>query len=166
MNHPIQCNDTHLSQRVIILLILLITLPGILYAVEEVTLQKIKAGVFISPPFVMAGEHGEYEGMAIDLWKMVANPLNLVTEYTEYPSLDLLIKALQTGETEIALTNLTVTYERAQFMKFSFPWYDGGLRILVKSDRKGTLWKEMKQNGQFHAYCCIILNDYPHNVLL
>lgn len=42
-------------------------------------------------------------------------------------------------------------------MKFSFPWYDGGLRILAKSDHRGALWKEMKQNGQFHALLSIIL---------
>ncbi|MCD8261948.1 MAG: transporter substrate-binding domain-containing protein [Bacteroides sp.] len=112
---------TRRMQKVLGMLLLLTGFSLTTHVVEEVTLRKITAGIFVSPPFVMTGENGEPEGMAIDLWKIVAEPLNLVTEYREYPTLELLIKALQKNEIEIILTNLTVSYERAQLMKFSFP---------------------------------------------
>ncbi|NDV81045.1 transporter substrate-binding domain-containing protein, partial [Bacteroides sp. 51] len=98
-----------------------------------------------------------YTGMAIDLWKMLEQELNFVTEYVEYNSLENLQKGIQLEEIDVAVTNLTITYERAQVMKFSFPWYDGGLRIMVRDDEKGLLWDEMKDNGQLQSYLWIAL---------
>jgi len=127
------------------------------HASDEITMRKVKVGIFVSPPFVMIEGDGWYSGMAIDLWDIVENQLNLVTEYVEYNSLETLLKGLQYGEIEIAVTNLTVTYDRAKVIKYSYPWYDAGLRIMVKSDQKGTLWTEMKRNGQLHSYLWIFL---------
>lgn len=127
------------------------------HADEQVTLRKMKVGVFISPPFVMAEENNTYSGMAIDLWKEVESELNVVSQYVNYSSLEKLLSAIQAKEIDIAVTNLTVTYDRAQVIRFSYPWYDAGLRIMVNDDQKGSIWKEMKQNGQLHSYACIFL---------
>ncbi|WP_165021215.1 transporter substrate-binding domain-containing protein [Dysgonomonas sp. ZJ279] len=145
------------SRRFLLTIFLFIGIQAKGQVLNEVTLQRVRVGIFISPPFVMVEEDGWYSGMAIDLWEMVENQLHLSTEYVVYNSLESLIKALQSGEIEIAVTNLTVTYDRAQIIKFSFPWYDAGLRIMVKDDQKGTLWDEMKRNGQLHSYLWIIL---------
>ena len=128
-----------------------------IYAEEQVTLPKMKVGVFISPPFVMAEENNTYSGMAIDLWKLVEGELNVVSQYVNYSSLDKLILAIRAKEIDIAVTNLTVTSDRAEIVKFSYPWYDAGLRIMVNSDQKGSIWEEMKQNGQLHSYVFIFL---------
>ncbi|MDR1363156.1 MAG: hypothetical protein LBJ35_03790 [Spirochaetaceae bacterium] len=32
------------------------------------------------------------------------------------------------------MTNLTINYERAQRVKFTFPWYEGGLRVAVNTN--------------------------------
>lgn len=127
------------------------------YAAETEGIKKVKAGVFLSPPFVMLNQGDGYYGIAVDLWEAVSGTLRLETEYVEYNSLETLMEGLIAGEIDFIVTNLTVKYERARSMKFSYPWYDGGLRIMVKNDREDTLWHELKTNGQLHAYLWILL---------
>lgn len=143
--------------KLIFCIILLTFQAFTVHAEEQVTLRKMRVGVFISPPFVEAEENNTYSGMAIDLWKMLESELNVVSQYVNYSSLDKLLSAIQAKEIDVAVTNLTVTYDRAQVVKFSYPWYDAGLRIMASNDRKGSIWKEMKQNGQIHSYVCIFL---------
>ena len=98
----------------LIFCIFLLTFQALtIHAEEQVTLRKMKVGVFISPPFVMAEENNTYSGMAIDLWKEVESELNVVSQYVNYNSLEKLLSAIQAKEIDIAVTNLTVTYDRA-----------------------------------------------------
>jgi len=116
----------------------------------------MRAGVYISPPFVMKDTIG-YSGMAIDLWKLVEDEMNFVTEYVEYPNWSQMIEAVTSGEIDFAVSNISVTYHRAKQIKFSFPWFDSGLRILVKTEGQGSLWGELKRNGHLQAYGMILL---------
>lgn len=151
-------NRLLMKKMKLIFCIILLTCQALsVHAEEQVTLRKMKVGVFISPPFVMADTSNIYSGMAIDLWKIIEGELNAVSQYVNYSSLYKLLLAIQAKEIDIAVTNLTVTYDRAQIVKFSYPWYDAGLRIMVKNDRKGSIWREMKQNGQIHSYMFIFL---------
>jgi len=45
-----------------------------------------------------------------------------------------IIPALQTGNVDIAIAGITITDERKQIVDFSDPYYDSGLRILVRKD--------------------------------
>lgn len=126
-------------------------------AQELVTLPKVKAGVYISPPFVMKDASGYYSGMAIDLWELVQDDLGWKTEYIEYDTWHGLMDALLQGEIEIAVSNISVTYERAKVMKFTFPWYDAGLRIMVRTEGNSSFWNELRKNGHLQAYIWIIL---------
>jgi glutamine transport system substrate-binding protein len=48
-----------------------------------------------------------------------------------------IIPALQTGNVDIAIAGITITEEREQIVDFSNPYYDSGLRVLVReSDSK------------------------------
>jgi ABC-type amino acid transport substrate-binding protein len=109
---------------------------------------KVKAGVFLGMPFVtenpaelpwafveeVDGKSIPFYGMAIDLWMVLQNRINLQTEYYRYTNLNQLIQDLEDEKIDVILTNLTVNYERAQRVKFTFPWYEGGLRIAVNTN--------------------------------
>ncbi|MDR1148660.1 MAG: transporter substrate-binding domain-containing protein [Spirochaetaceae bacterium] len=112
----------------------------------------VRAGVHISPPFVMSDETGNYTGMAVDLWDRISNALGLQTGYTGYRSVDELLKALQSSEIDIVVTNLTVTHDRAQFMQFTYPWYDAGLRIMINTDTRNSFWDEIMKAGRLNTY--------------
>src|SRR5699024_4633800 len=45
-----------------------------------------------------------------------------------------IIPALQTGNVDIAIAGITITDEREKIVDFSDPYYDSGLRILVRSN--------------------------------
>ena len=45
-----------------------------------------------------------------------------------------IIPAVQTGSQEIAIAGVTITEERAEIVDYSDPYYDSGLRIIVRAD--------------------------------
>ena len=149
-----QMTSNTLKTRVCFFILCLCSLTQV-NAQELVTVRKIKAGVYISPPFVMKDSIGYYSGMAIELWNLIEDEMNLKTEYLEYTSWRGMIDALINGEIEVAVSNISVTYERAQLLKFSFPWYDAGLRIMVKTTGNGSIWMELRRNGHLQAYLWI-----------
>jgi ABC-type amino acid transport substrate-binding protein len=112
----------------------------------------VRAGVHISPPFVMAAETGSYDGMAVDLWDRISNALGLHTEYTSYRSMEDLLKALESNEIDVVVTNLTVTHARARLMRFTYPWYDAGLRIMINTEARNSFWHEIRKDGRLNAY--------------
>jgi len=124
-------------------------------AQDTISLRKIKAGVYISPPFVMHDTAGYYSGMAIDLWEMMEDRMDFQTEYIRYPGWSEMMQAVASGEIDVAVSSISVTYERARQLKFSFPWFDSGLRIMVKSNGQGTIWNELKRNGHLQSYLWI-----------
>ena len=87
-------------------------------------------------PFEMLDpETGEMIGFDMDIINEVADragfDVNLTT--MEFSGI---IPAVQTGSQEIAIAGTTITEERAQVVDFSDPYYDSGLRIIVRADNE------------------------------
>lgn len=107
---------------------------------ETASSRPLTVGIYVSPPFVMKdGEH--YSGMAIELWQTAAKPLNLGYSYREYPTFEALVEAIARGEADVAVSNLTITKDRARRIAFSQPWYDAGLRIMVVESEDAGFWQ-------------------------
>lgn len=49
-----------------------------------------------------------------------------------------IIPALQTGNVDVALAGITITEAREKIVDFSDPYYDSGLRILVRANNKNV----------------------------
>jgi len=119
----------------------------------------VEVGLFISPPFVMKGKDG-YEGMAVDLWELVAGRLGLVSNYRVYPSIRELVAATEKAEVDVAVTNLSITRKRAETMEFSQPWYDSGLRIMVDTQGSASfrdLFSALQDAGFLTSYAWLAL---------
>lgn len=120
-------------------------------------LQSIKAGVYLSPPFVME-KNGHYTGMAIELWEMLAQSLGVQTQYVPFKTFDDLVSAGASGDVDITVTNLTITRDRAEQIDFTHPWFDAGLRIMV-NEGSGAGFRDMFQglqaSGHLRAYAWI-----------
>ena len=118
----------------------------------------VKVGLFASEPFVIDLGSGKYSGLAFNLWEMVAGRFEVKSEYLLYHSFKQLLEDVQSGEVDIAVGNISVTHERAKNLKFSFPWYDDGLRILVKNRGQNlSTWNILQQRGQIAIYIWIVL---------
>lgn len=124
---------------------------------SETPPRVVKVGIYVSSPFVIAARE-RYEGMAIELWEAVSAKLNFRTDYVAYPTFQKLIDATQSGQVDAAVTNLTITRSRAELIAFTQPWYDGGLRIMVKADGSGgftALLSGLLDAGHIHVYACL-----------
>ncbi len=134
--------------------VLYISLSGMLFGAPA-----IKAGIHISPPFVIEQMRmfptgtELYSGMAIDLWTLLEMELGIQTEYIRFQSMEEMLLAAEKGDIDVIVSNLSVTYERTKQVRFIWPWYDGGLRIMIchKNDTN-SVFTEMKQQGQIASY--------------
>lgn len=122
--------------------------------------QELVVGVYISPPFVERTGENTYSGMAIELWETIAERMGIDYRYVGYPTGRDLVEATANGEVDAAVTNLTITQDRAQAIAFTQPWYDGGLRIMVSNQAGGGLrgfMAGLADAGHLRVYACIIL---------
>lgn len=76
---------------------------------------------------------GEYVGYDIDMVAAIAEragfDYNLKTM-----NFNGIIPALQAGSVDVAIAGITITDERAQKVDFSEPYYNSGLKIMVRAD--------------------------------
>jgi ABC-type amino acid transport substrate-binding protein len=120
--------------------------------------KAVKVGLYASDPFVIDLGSGKYSGLAFNLWEIITARLEIHSEYLLYDSLKKLIEDAKGGKIDFIVCNLAVTRERAENLKFSFPWYDDGLRILVKNSGQNlSVWNMLQQQGHISIYLGIIL---------
>jgi hypothetical protein len=116
--------------------------------------QAVRVGLYVSPPFVTR-EHGRFTGMAVELWEALAGAQGLRSEYHELPTVRALIEAAASGAVDVAVTNLTITRNRAQRIDFTHPWFDAGLRIMV-NEHQGAGFRDivggLRDSGYLRAY--------------
>lgn len=132
-------NLINLRLSKLLLALLLVVVSSGSYAQQ--TPKPVEVGVYVSEPFV--NKQGDsYSGMAIDIWQDIATRMNLASKYVEYPNYTELVKAVSEGKVEAAVTNLTITEQRAEIVDFTHPWFDAGLRIMVHT-QAGSGWDDL-----------------------
>ena len=124
---------------------------------QEAHAERLKVGVYESPPFVMRAADGSFQGMAVDLWKVTTKPLNIDSEYIQYHNFRQLTNAAVRGEIDVILTNFTVTHERAQVLSISYPWFDAGMRVMVNHEHKFGVFEELMDSGRIYPYIWLTL---------
>ena len=101
--------------------------------------QTPSVNVATDPSFVpfemLDPETGEMIGFDMDIINEVAERAGFEVNLTtmEFSGI---IPAVQTGSQEIAIAGTTITDERSQVVDFSDPYYDSGLRIIVRADNE------------------------------
>lgn len=87
-----------------------------------------------------------FEMMDQETGEMIGFDMEIIREVGERAGFDInlntmdfngIIPALQTGNVDIAIAGITITEEREQIVDFSDPYYDSGLRILVREGEDG-----------------------------
>ncbi|TGN40370.1 transporter substrate-binding domain-containing protein [Marinobacter confluentis] len=101
--------------------------------VSAETLRVVTDPSFV--PFeMMDQETGEMIGFDMEIIREVADRAGFEIDLNTM-DFNGIIPALQTGNVDIAIAGITITAEREEIVDFSDPYYDSGLRILV---RKGN----------------------------
>jgi len=117
-------------KRIIIVYILAFST---LFAEETLTI-----GTKNAPPFAMKNAKGDWIGVSIDLWREVANQLNLDYKFKEY-DLNGLLNDIKNKKIDIGLAAITVTANREKFADFSNSYYTEELSIAIPKN-EGTIF--------------------------
>ena len=100
--------------------------------VSAETLRVVTDPSFV--PFeMMDPETGEMIGFDMEIIREVADRAGFEVDLNTM-DFNGIIPALQTGNVDIAIAGITITEERQQIVDFSDPYYDSGLRVLVRAD--------------------------------
>ena len=121
---------------------------------QSLTGRTLNVGVYVSPPFVF-DKQGHFSGMAIELWETIAARRSLQSNYRRYDTFGKLVDATASGEIDVAVTNLTITQNRAERINFTQPWFDAGLRIMVSTQQEANIesvFVGLADSGHLRAY--------------
>ncbi|MGD2082394.1 MAG: transporter substrate-binding domain-containing protein [Chromatiales bacterium] len=113
-------------------LLLTLVLSAAAGADEQATLRAVTDPSFV--PFEMMDRaSGEMVGFDMDILREVARRAGF--DY-RLGTMDFngIIPALQTGNVDLAIAGITITEARERIVDFSDPYYDSGLRLLVRVD--------------------------------
>ena len=97
-----------------------------------ITGKTLKVATKLLPPFVME-ENGELGGFSIELWKNIAQELEIKSDFKKTESIPGLLSALKDKQADLSIAAISVTAQREQDFDFSQPIFDAGLQILVRS---------------------------------
>jgi polar amino acid transport system substrate-binding protein len=101
--------------------------------------QRLRVGTRVSPPFAYQNMHGDWTGIAIDVWRLIALEQKLDYELVVFTSLPELLEAVPEGKIDVAIGGLTITSQREDFLDFSHPFIASSLGILSLEER-GSPW--------------------------
>lgn len=104
---------------------------------QSTAAKPLIVGTKQAPPFAIKNADGTWSGISIDLWRAIANELQLKYELHEF-DLDELLESVEKGSVDAAVAALTVTGEREKVMDFTHPFYSSGLGIAVARNKGGN----------------------------
>ncbi|WP_162600698.1 transporter substrate-binding domain-containing protein [Paraburkholderia sp. C35] len=101
--------------------------------------------VAIAPvaPFVLPNTP-DPQGFSIDIWKEVARRINAQFTWSNIPARADLLSAVQHGDADLAIAAVTMTPEREKQVDFSLPYFDSGLRIIVRAQNDSALMSALR----------------------
>ncbi len=102
--------------------------------------KKLRIGTKNAPPFSFQLPDGTWTGISIDLWRAIAEDLNLEFEIHEL-ELEKLIESTRQDKVQIAVAAIGMTAQRNQIIEFSYPFFGTGLAMAVKSGESGGWWE-------------------------
>ncbi|PIQ28310.1 ABC transporter substrate-binding protein [bacterium (Candidatus Blackallbacteria) CG17_big_fil_post_rev_8_21_14_2_50_48_46] len=86
---------------------------------------RLRVATKSAPPFVILTE-SDMQGMVIDLWKAVSSDLKLNYEMKTYRTMGEVLKAVETGQADLAIGPISVSAQREAILDFSQPFFQGG----------------------------------------
>jgi polar amino acid transport system substrate-binding protein len=101
--------------------------------------QKLVIGVVHDPPYLVKEKNGQWSGLNADIWKSVAEQLNVAYEFKEMPFYEL-IDALKTGGIDLSIESFFVMADRERFMDYSFAFGSTRLAVATLNEKMDHPW--------------------------
>lgn len=111
-------------------------LGSLLLAAPAAAGPVLRVGVLDgSPPCSEQRQPGHWQGRAVDLWQQLATREDLPYRLSAYGSVDALLNAGRLDQIDVGVGCLTVAPDRIGRYRFSLPFQEAGLAVLVRSNR-------------------------------
>jgi len=88
-----------------------------------------------SPPCSQQQSQGRWQGQAVELWRDVASRERLPYVVLPYPTPLALLEATRTGAVDVGVGCLSITPERVGPYRFSLPFQESGVALLMRTNR-------------------------------
>ena len=92
--------------------------------------QDLTVSTVTRPPFSFV-EDGTDTGFSVDLWRAVAQDLELEFSFVRHDSFGDMLDAARSGGSDVAIANISITAQRELEMDFSHPIFASGLRTMI-----------------------------------
>lgn len=99
--------------------------------------KTLQVATRVLPPFVIE-ENGKLFGFSIELWRSIAEQLEVEFEFKKYPNVKQLLEAVTKNQVDLGIAAISITAEREQKFDFSYPIFFSGLQILVRNTQSGA----------------------------
>lgn len=106
-------------------------------AVQTVLAQSLTVSTVTRPPFSLT-EADEDTGFSMDLLQALAEELNWSVSINRHDVFGDMLSAVETGASDLAIANISITAAREQIMDFSQPIFESGLQIMVPAQSART----------------------------
>ncbi len=100
--------------------------------------SRIKVGIAEKKPFVLK-KGADYQGLALDIWKKIAETLNADYEIAEYASIPELLEAVKNGKVDCAVSGIIPSPELEDELDFSHFFFQSGLQIMTPAYTKHSI---------------------------
>ena len=94
--------------------------------------RPLRVATIATAPFVLP-KTDPPAGFSIDLWNELARRMRVEFTWSVVPTHSDLLRAVQRGEADVAISAITMTPEREKVVDFSYPYFDSGLQIMVRA---------------------------------
>lgn len=92
-----------------------------------------------TPPFITGRPDGTGGGLEVDMARDIANKLGLTLDIVGTGYFDDVIELVASGKADIGLSNLSITYDRARYVKFTDPYRTLGIILLSNRKRVASM---------------------------
>jgi polar amino acid transport system substrate-binding protein len=111
-----------------------------------------------APPFAIKQQDGSWRGISIDLWRRIADRLQLRYRFSEQETVQELIDGAADGSFDAATAAVTVTAARERMVDFTQPFYSTGLGVAVSmsESRWRSVVRALFSFGFFQAVLALL----------
>jgi len=116
--------------------------------------QNVTVSTIERTPFSFQDD-GAASGFSIELWALIAEDLGLDYDIAYAGSFPDMLDAIEVGEADVAIANISITAAREQRMDFTHPIFESGLQIMVPKDgaNGSPLWTALASKDLLIALC-------------
>lgn len=103
-----------------------------LTATAQSTTDPLRIATVTRAPFSLPSDDGGHTGFSIDLMNLTTAELGLEVEYERFDTFGAMMAAVEAGEVDGAIANISITAAREQVMDFTQPIFDGGIQVMLQ----------------------------------